>query len=182
MESTIPHNILVTPNRLLEPIDIDIIFRGAGSWWLNYTLLLFTGIKVVDIAMLGYWNVDFERGVLRRPESKSGRFSEWNLPRQVVAKIRRNRPPSEPLFPTLYTDVDDQSLFEEEMHRNLAKPLNYLHALLSIAHRPIASLFSFTLTNRYLLKDRDQLDQDYLEMRISIAAVLENTGAPPVLN
>ena len=68
------------------------------------------------------------------------------------------------------------------MNQNLAEPHRFMQALLAAADRPAASLFSLTLTYRYLLRDRDQFDQDYLKMRISIANMLENTGGPSVLN
>ncbi|MCH7528481.1 MAG: hypothetical protein IH972_02900 [Candidatus Marinimicrobia bacterium] len=181
-EATLTPRIQSIINRELKAVDIGIIFGAAGTWWLFFAMLLFTGLKVVDVAMLSHWNFLPHRGILRRFERRSGRFSELLLPFQVVAKIPRGRLPSEPLFPTLYTDVDDSLLFEEEMHRNLAEPLRFMQALLAAADRPAASLFSLTLTNRYLLRDRDQFDPDYLEMRIAIASVLENTGAPPVLN
>ena len=99
-------------NRQLEPPDIGVIFGGAGPSWLYYSLLLFTGLKVVDVAMLVYWIFDLKRGVLRRPEGRSGRFSELYLPSQVIEQILPDRPPSEPLFRTLFTDVYDSLLFE----------------------------------------------------------------------
>ena len=181
-EATLTPRIQSIINRQLVPADIGVIFGAAGPWWLYYALLLFTGLKVVDVAMLSHWNFLPHRGILRRFKRRSGRFSELLLPFQVVAKIPRGRLPSEPLFPTLYTDVDDSLLFEEDMHRNLAEPLRFMQALLAAADQPAASLFSLTLTNRYLLRDRDQFDPDYLDMRISIATVLENTGGPRVLN
>lgn len=181
-QEMLPRRIEGVIHRQLEAMDLEIIFRDAGNWWLYYALLLFTGIKIIDVAMLAYWNIDHARGVLRIPEGRSGRFSQWHLPLQVLAKIPRDQMPSAPLFPQIYTDIEDPLLFEEDMHLNLAEPTNYLQALLSIADRPTASLFSFTLTHRYLFRDRDPSEPGFVDMRISIANVLENTGGPVVLN
>lgn len=178
----LPRKIKGVIHRPLEAIDLEIIFRDAGSWWLYYALLLFTGLRIIDVAMLVYWNIDHERGVLRRPEGRTGRFSEWHLPSQVLAQIPIDQMPSVPLFPQLYTDIEDKMLCEEAMYLNLAEPINYLQALLSIADRPTASLFSFTLTHRYLFKDRDPSEPEYLDMKISIAHLLKNTGGPVVFN
>ena len=178
----LPRIIRGTSNRQLEAIDIEIIFRDAGSWWLYYAMLLFSGLKVVDVASLFHWNIDYERGAIRRLEGRSGRFSVLYLPSPVIAKIHRDRLPSEPLFPKLYTDIDDQSLYEEELHKNLSEPLNYLQSLLSISHRPIASLISFGLTHKYLFETGDRYAPDYIDLQISIANLLKNTSGPSVFN
>ena len=39
-------------NRPLEIEDLEIIFQGAGSWWLYYCLLLSTGLSCVVVANL----------------------------------------------------------------------------------------------------------------------------------
>jgi len=178
----LPQRIEGIINRPLETIDIEIIFRDAGPWWLFYALLLSTGLRCVDVALLTLWNFDHERGVLRRPEGRTGRFSEIPLAPKVLEQIPSGGPPDEPLFHTLYTDIEDQSLFEEEMNSKLGEPLRYLQALLAVADRPVASLFSFTLTHRNLSQSQDQLDPERLDFIIRIVEVLQTTGGPTVLN
>ena len=152
---TLPRKIQHVISRPLEIEELEIIFQNAGGWWLYYALLLATGPKCVDVAMLTHWSIDHERGAIRLPEGRTGRFSEFRLGLNVMEQIPKHRLPSEPLFPTLYVSFEDESFFEEQMDENLAVPLDYLQGLLGAAGRPLATLFSFRLTHRNLLQNRD---------------------------
>lgn len=147
-------------NRPLEIEDLEIIFQGAGSWWLYYCLLLSTGLSCVVVANRPLECYPHEGGAIRLPEGRTSRFSEIRLGLNVMEQIPKDRLPAEPLFPTLFTDIEDLALFEEEIDDKLGEPLNYLQALLGAAGRPIASLFSFRLTHRNLLQNRDPSDPE----------------------
>ena len=133
-------------------------------------------------ANLVHWNIDRERRAIRLPEGRSGRFTLIQLTRQMMEQIPKDRLPSEPLFPALFVDVEDEAIFEEELHSKLGEPLDYLQALLGAADRPIASLFSFTLTHRYLVQNRDTPNPDWQALLEKANEVLRYPGEPMVLN
>ena len=178
----LPRKINHVINRILEIEDLEIIFTGAGSWRLYYSLLLSTGLSCIVLAILVHWNIDRERRAIRLPEGRSGRFTLIRLTRQMMEQIPKDRLPSEPLFPALFVDVEDEAIFEEELHSKLGEPLDYLQALLGAADRPIASLFSFTLTHRYLVQNQDSADPDWQALLEKANDVLRYPGEPMVLN
>ena len=179
---TLPREIEGTPHRLLEAIDVEIIFRDAGPWWLYFALLLCTGVRCDKLALLTYRNVDRQRGVLVVPEGRSGRIRQIPIVPDLLEQIPEDMPPDAPLFPTLFTDIEDRSLFEEELNNNLAEPLNYLQGLLSAGDQPLASLYSFTVSHKNLLQDDDLFDPDQLAILAHIARVTLRARRPVILN
>ena len=181
-EATLPCKIEGVINRPLQVIDIEIIFRDAGPWWLYYALLLCTGVRCDKLALLTYRNVDRDRGVLVVPEGRSRRIRQIPIVPDLLEQIPGDMPPDVPLFPTLYVDIEDRSLFEEELNNNLAEPLNYMQSLLGAADRPIASLYSFTVSHKNLLQDGDLFDPDQLAILAHIARVTLRARRPVILN
>ena len=137
----LPQRIDSVIHRPLEATDIKAIFQGAGSWWLFYSMLLYSGVPCYILALLTYRNVDRERGVLVIPKGRSGRIRQIPIVPDLLEQIPADMPPDAPLFPSLYTDIEDRSIFEEELNNKLAEPLYYMQGLLSAAERPIASLY-----------------------------------------
>ena len=178
----LPRKIQHVINRPLGIEDLDIIFQNASAWRLYYSLLLSTGLSCIVLANLLHWNIDRLREAIRLPEGRTGRFTLIRLTRQMMELIPKDRLPSECLFPALFVDVEDESIFEEELHSKLGEPLDYLQALLGAADRPIASLFSFTLTHRYLVQNRDTPNPDWQALLEKANDVLRYPGEPMVLN
>ncbi len=178
----LPRKIKHVINRPLEIEDLEIIFASAGSWRLYYSLLLSTGLSCIVVANLVHWNIDHQRWAIRLPEGRTGRFTLIRLTRQMMEQIPSDRLPGEPLFPALFVDVEDELIFKEELHSKLGEPLDYLQALLGAADRPIASLFSFTLTHRYLVQNRDTPDPDWRALLEKTNDILRYPGEPTVLN
>ncbi len=178
----LPRKIEGAIHRPLEAIDIEIIFRDAGPWWLFYTLLLCTGVRCDKLALLTYRNVDRQRGVLVVPEGRSGRIRQIPIVPDLLEQIPGDMPLDAPLFPTLYVDIEERSLFEEELNNNLAEPRNYLQGLLGAAGRPIASLYSFTISHNNLIQGHDLFDPDQLAILAHIARVTLRARRPVILN
>jgi len=179
---SLPQHIQGAINRPLEAIDIEIIFRDAGPWWLYFALLLYTGVRCDKLALLTYRNVDRDRSVIIIPEGRSGRFRNIPMVPDLLEQIPEDMPSDAPLFPTLYVDIEDRSIFEEELNNNLAEPLNYMQALLSAAGRPIASLHSFTLSHRNLLQGHDLTSPDQQVILFYLARAILRTRSTIILN
>jgi len=178
----LPQRIESVIHRPLEAIDIEIIFRDAGAWWLFYALLLYSGVRCDKLALLTYRNVERQRGLLVVPDGQSGRICQIPIVLDLLEQIPGDMPPDAPLFSTLYVDIEDRSIFEEELNNNLAEPRNYLQALLGAANRPLASLYSFTVTHRNLMQDDDLFDPDSLSFLAHIVRVILRTRRPVILN
>ena len=58
-KATLPKIVPAIRHRLLEPIDLEIIFKGAGAWKSYYMFLLYTGLRAGDVALLRRENIDF---------------------------------------------------------------------------------------------------------------------------
>ncbi len=49
---------VVVQHRLLEPIDLEIIFQNAGKWNNYYQFLHHTGLRAGDVALLTIGNIN----------------------------------------------------------------------------------------------------------------------------
>ena len=144
---TLPMILKEVKHRPLEAIDLEVIWRGAGSWSLYYAFLFFTGLRAGDVAMLTYGNVDRKRHALISFVRKSRRIHEFPLSRVLLDRIPEDRIKDEPIFPILYGEN------ERKLNDNLAAPRKYLQALLEAAGRPKATLHSFRVTFNNTLRD-----------------------------
>ena len=61
-------------HRVLEPVDLKIIFDGAGSWYMYYAFLYHTGLRANDVASLKYGNID-----LKKKSRKVDEFMNFQL-------------------------------------------------------------------------------------------------------
>jgi len=109
----------VMKHRLLEPVDIEIIFSGAGSWSLYYNFLYYTGLRAGDVAMLTHGNIDFSKKAIVSFIRKSRRIHESPLSKVLLAKVQMDMAPDKPLFPDLYTTS------ERRLNDNLLKPRKF---------------------------------------------------------
>jgi len=146
MHVTLPKIIKKDLHRMLEPIDLKIIFEGAGSYSLFYEFLYYTGLRSGDVAMLNYGNIDFNRRSITSLINKSDRFHELPLAERLLCKLIKGRK-SEPLFPTLFANS------KKQVNNNLARPRLFMQSLLKSNDRPKATLHSFRTTFNNTLRD-----------------------------
>ena len=143
---TLPKIIKEDIHRLLNPIDLQIIFDGAGSWSIFYDFLYKTGMRAGDVAMLTYGNIDKKRSAIISLIRKSRRIHEVPIAKSLLDTIDIGEK-DEPLFPTLYAEK------ERKLNDNLKKPRLYMQALLKAKGRPKATLHSFRTTFNNSLRD-----------------------------
>ena len=133
-----------TIHRLLEPIDLEIIFNGSGSYGLYFAFLYHTGLRANDVASLKYGNIDFNKKSIVSLVRKSRRIHEFPLADALINMIDANADKDSPLFPSLYST--------KEQNDKLSKPRKYMQLLLKSNDRPKADLHSFRHTfNQSLL-------------------------------
>jgi len=135
--------------RPLESIDLEIIFTGAGSWYLYYFFLLHTGLRAGDVALLTYGNIDRKKKAIVSFVRKSRRIHEFPLAQVLIDQLPEGSYKDEPLFPTIYADN------ERKLKDSLSKPRKYMQTLLAKADppRPKATLHSFRVTFNNTLRD-----------------------------
>ncbi len=88
-------------HRLLEPIDLKIIFEGAGSWHLYYSFLYHTGLRAGDVAMLTYGNINRDKKAIVSLVRKSRRVHEFPIAQVLLDSIPTDKNADDPIFPTL---------------------------------------------------------------------------------
>ena len=133
-------------HRMLEAIDLEIIFTGACSYRLFYEFLYYTGLRAGDVAMLTYKDIDFKRSSIVSLIHKSDRFHELPLANELISKLTLEKD-TNPLFPSLYADS------KKKLNNNLAKPRLFMQSLLKSKSRPKATLHSFRTTFNNTLRD-----------------------------
>lgn len=125
-------------HRPLQPVDLEIIFEGAGSWYMFYAFLYHTGLRSSDVASLKYGNIDFTKKSIVSFVRKSRRIHEFPIADVLLEMVNRNGKNDDPIFPSLYT--------EKEQNDKLVKPRKYMQALLKTNKRAKADLHSFRHT------------------------------------
>ena len=131
--------------RLLLPIDLEIIFNGAGAWNMFFSFLYHTGLRANDVASLKYGNIDFKKKSIVRLVRKSRKVHEFPIADVLINMIDRKADENTPLFPTLISN--------KETNDKLSKPRKYMQSLLKAHNRPHADLHSFRHTfNQSLLE------------------------------
>lgn len=146
-QATLPRIITTDLHRLLEPIDIKIIFNGAGHWKPYYAFLLYTGLRAGDVALLKRKNIDLKEGAIVSLVRKSRRTHKFPLAKALLDYLPPHMEPEQPLFPRLYTHS------ERTLNDNLAKPRKFMQSLLEAHDRPHATLHSFRHTFNNALRD-----------------------------
>ena len=131
-------------HRPLQPIDLKIIFDGAGSWYMFYAFLYHTGLRAGDVASIRYGNIDFKKKSIVKYVTKSRRIHEFPIADVLINMLDRNADKDAHLFPSLYTD--------KEQNDKIKKPRVYMQSLLKANGREKADLHSFRHTfNQSLL-------------------------------
>ncbi|MCH7519935.1 MAG: tyrosine-type recombinase/integrase [Candidatus Dadabacteria bacterium] len=138
--ATLPKIIPSIRHRLLEPIDLEIIFKGAGGWKTYYMFLLYTGLRAGDVALLRRENIDLKKRCIKSLIRKTRRIHEFPLADALLALVGSDTALQTPLFPTLYSES------ERKLNGNLTKPRKFMQKLLEIGGRPKATLHSFRHT------------------------------------
>ena len=134
-------------HRMLESIDLEIIFGTAGQWFDYYQFLLYTGLRAGDVALLTYGNINREKGAITSLIRKSGRIHELPLADHLVKELSFGKK-DEPIFPRLYSDNYKQ------LNSKLAAPRKHMQSMLKIHDRPKATLHSFRRTFNNILRDK----------------------------
>jgi len=146
---TLPNIKKVVKHRPLEPVDLKIIFEGAGGWSYYYSFLYHTGLRAGDVAMLTHGNIDRKKKAIVSFVRKSRRIHKLPLARVLIDQLPTGKDKDEPIFPGVYAVTD------RKLNDNLFKPRKYLQELLANADppRPKATLHSFRVTFNNTLRD-----------------------------
>ena len=132
-------------HRPLQPVDLEIIFNGAGSWYMFYAFLYHTGLRSGDVASLKYGNIDFKKKSIVSFVRKSRRIHEFPIADALVNMLDSTTDKDTPLFPVLYSDKEQN---------DRTKPARvYMQILLKANGRPHADLHSFRHTFNQSLLD-----------------------------
>ena len=107
-------------HRLLEPVDLEIIFKGAGQWGMYYSFLHLSGLRAGDVSMLKYGNIDFEKKGIVSLIQKVRRIHEFPLAKPLIDLLDPSADPDLPIFPALY------DLNERRMQDKYAKPRKHM--------------------------------------------------------
>ena len=149
----------VIRHRHLNDDDLSITFENAGEWELYFAVLLYTGLRAGDAAMLTYGNIDFSQNVITTLVRKSRRVHEFPLSDHLVSLIPKSKDDNEPLFPTLYVtktnSVGEIVADERILHYRIGIPRKRFQMILKEADRPKATLHNFRVTfNNLLLAEK----------------------------
>ena len=149
----------VVRHRPLNDADLSIIFANSGEWELYYAVLLHTGLRAGDAAMLTYDNIEFSRKIITTLVRKSRRVHEFPLSDYLISLISENKEGNNPLFPILFSTMKNKAgetvIDERVLHYRIGIPRKHLQMILKEANRPKATLHSFRVTfNNLLLAEK----------------------------
>ena len=99
----------IVRHRPLNDADLSIIFANSGEWELYYAVLLHTGLRAGDAAMLTYDNIDFSRKIITTLVRKSRRVHEFPLSDYLISLISENKEGNNPLFPILFSTMKNNA-------------------------------------------------------------------------
>ena len=167
----LPRIIEGTLHRVLLDSDLKAIFGLKHPWALFYTSLLVSGLRPVDLAMLTHWNLSRERRAIGYYRQGSKRYQEVSVPNKFLDLFPQDVPEDEPLFPTLFSDLEEPEFRSEQLHENLGRPSDFLEALLAAGGRPCASLIAFKVTH-----DAAVQGENDVFYRLLISRVNNKTG------
>ncbi len=128
---------------------MEIIFGGAGAWFLYYQFLYNTGLRAGDVALLTHGNMDKKKKAIVSFVRKSRTIYQFPLAQVLIDQLPAELSKEVPLFPELYTSS------ERRIKDKIVKPRKYMQALLANAKppRPKANLHSFRVTFNNTLRD-----------------------------
>ena len=134
-------------HRLLKDLDLKLINEYGEPYSLFYDMLLYTGLRAGDVALLTYGNINFQKGCIESLIRKSRKIHEFPLAAHLLERLNPEKPDKEPLFPAVFTDKD------RSQNDKLVRPRKHLQWLLRINNRPKATLHSFRHTFNQRLRD-----------------------------
>ncbi|MCH7575718.1 MAG: hypothetical protein IIA59_11410 [Candidatus Marinimicrobia bacterium] len=103
--------------------------------------------------MLTYNNISWERSVIGHFRQTNNKYEEVAVPLQLLEDYPQGPPPKTPLFPDLFSDIEEQEYRLEQLSERLGPPSDYLESILSAAGRPVASLVAFRVTYDHIIRD-----------------------------
>lgn len=168
---TLPRPIDSTLHRALTDEDLKAIFRYKSFWSLFYASLMISGLRPHDLAMLCHWNLDRERHTIRYYTQGTKGYQEVSVPPNFLDLFPEGKSHDEPVFPALFSDIDDFEFRSEQLNENLVPAAEFLEALLAAAGRPVASLISFKLT-----RDGAEQGENIIFFRILISRINDVRG------
>ncbi len=133
-------------HRMLESIDLKVIFETAGQWFDYYQFLLHTGLRAGDVAMLTYGDIDRQKKAITCLIRKSDRMHEIPLADHLIIGLQHGKS-EDPIFQKLYTKN------KKQLNNKLAAPRKHMQSMLKINGRPKATLHSFRTTFNNILRD-----------------------------
>ena len=151
--SDLPRIIEGTLHRILQPEDLAAIFRYEHEWYLYYLLLLTTGIRPDDAALLANNHISLKRNIIGYFPRGSEKYREVPVPQDVLSLVPHDHSAEQPLFPELFVDVEDPWIREEVLNERLGQPAEFMESLLAAADRPAASLISFRITFEQITRE-----------------------------
>jgi len=146
-KATLPKLIKSDRHRLLDPVDLQIIFENAGGWKLYFEFLYRTGMRAGDVCLLKYENIDWGKKMVTANIRKSKKTYKFPLSDTLFKQLESSKSPETPLFPTLYSES------EQTLNGKLKKPRKYMQKLLEVNGRSHATLHSFRHTFNNTLRD-----------------------------
>ena len=152
----LPRIIEGTLHRVLVDGDLRIIFRYRHNWHRFYAFLFLTGIRPADLAMLTSRNLARERNVIGYYRQSTGPYEEISVPPNLLDVFPGKTPPDEPLFPSLFSEIEDDDHRADQLNEKLGQPAEFLEALLAAAGRPAASLIAFRMTFDHGIKEGNE--------------------------
>ena len=166
----LPRIIEGTLHRALTDEDLKAIFRYKSFWSLFYGFLTITGIRPVDVAMLCSWNLNRERNAIGYYRPGSKRYEEIAVPPNFLDLFPEGIPQDQPLFPSLFSDIDEYDYRMEQLNVNLWPAADFLEALLAAAGRPVASLMAFKVSHDEAKRGENDIFYRLLISRINDAS------------
>ena len=152
--ATLPRIIPNVRHRQMTPKDLKVIFKNSSKWRLYYAILLYTGLRAGDVAMLLYENIDVKGKKITQLIRKSRRVHELPLSDLLLKEIGSIKGKRGPVFPYLYNEN------ERKLNDRLAIPRKSMQKMLEDAELPKATLHSFRVTYNNMLRDQGLSIQD----------------------
>ena len=147
-KATLPQMVINSNlHRMLEPIDLALIFNHSGQWFDYYQFLYHTGLRAGDIALLTHGNIDRNKKAIMSFIRKSRRIHEFPIADYLIKLIPENKSMTTPLFPQLYADN------EKRLNDKMTAPRKHMQGILRVNGRPKATLHSFRTTFNNTLRD-----------------------------
>lgn len=147
VDATLPRILKNDLHRMLEPIDLEIIFSSAVQWFDYYQFLYHTGLRAGDVALLTSGNIDRHKPAIINFIRKSRRIHEFPIADHLLSMLPKNCSDNTPLFPNMFADT------EKKLNWKLKAPRKHMQSMLRLNGRSKATLQSFRTTFNNVLRD-----------------------------